>query len=418
MHDARSFTRNYTRLFALCALPLLLLLGAQAARNILPSGHYTPHARSFGGEQLLLWAHVGTDVGIGLSYVAISITLVYLVIKARRDLPYHPVFIAFGGFIIACGATHLMHVWTMWFPNYWLEGYIKGVTLIASLATAVALPPIVPRVLALIAAAKLSEQRAAEIRSRDEFLSVAAHEFKTPITAINGYVQVLERRAAPAMSPKDQRGLRVIAEQAGRLRTMVEGLLDLSRIQSGRFQVEPAPLDLGTLAERVVEEIEPGLDQHKIELRRASAAAVIVRGDELRLGQMLHNLIGNAIKYSPLGGRVTVELARDSRSAGDSVCLSVSDQGIGIPRASFPHLFERFYRAPNVAQSGALDGFGIGLYVVKEIAERHGGSVEVASEEGKGSTFTVRLPVLAQDEATNGTNMAAATIHRQQPEAG
>jgi signal transduction histidine kinase len=187
----------------------------------------------------------------------------------------------------------------------------------------------------------------------------------------------------------------MIAEQAARLQHLLDALLDLSRIQIGRFSVEIAPFDLGQLTSRVVEEIQSMQERHTITLRCLTAGPIVVRGDSLRLAQVVHNLIGNAIKYSPAGGPVMIQLAYadDERR---SVCLSVGDRGIGIPSAALPYLFERFYRAPNVTAAGALDGFGIGLYIVREIVERHGGAVKVESEEGWGSTFTVRLPVDVQ----------------------
>jgi signal transduction histidine kinase len=394
MHDTRSFTRDYTRMVVVVAIPLVGLLVAKLVWNVLPTEHYLPHHVSFGGEALLLWTHVLTDLGIGLSYVAIGITLASLIVKARRDLPYHPVFIAFGAFITACGATHLMHVWTVWMPNYWIEGYIKGITLLASLATAVALPPLVPRILDLIRAARLSEQRAAELRSRDEFLSVAAHEFKTPITAISGYVQVLERRAMPALAARDWRAIRVIGEQAARLQRLVDELLDLSRVELGRFVIERVPLDLARLTAAVVDDLRPMMERHELHLRDTGAAPLVVRGDAGRLQQMLHNLLANAITYSPHGGAIEVRLARE---VGWAV-VAITDHGIGIPVAAQPHVWERFFRASNVDHHGILDGFGIGLYVVKEIVERHDGTVALTSAEGVGSTFTVHLPLVPDDD--------------------
>ncbi len=263
---------------------------------------------------------------------------------------------------------------------------------VSSVATAIALPPVVPVIVGLVRSAQLSERRAVEIRSRDEFLSVAAHEFKTPIASLSAYAQLLDRRLDTTHDPRNARAVQVIRDQAGRLTALVESLLDLSRIATGRFHIELVPLPVNDLLRRVVE-TEAGLhDQHTLTLVEA-AKDVRVAGDEHRLEQVLQNLLSNAIKYSPRGGLVTVTLAA---SNGEAV-IAVADEGIGIPPTALPHLFDRFYRAGNTEPRGALPGFGIGLYVVKEIVEQHGGTITVESKENVGSTFTVSIPLWGND---------------------
>jgi signal transduction histidine kinase len=170
---------------------------------------------------------------------------------------------------------------------------------------------------------------------------------------------------------------------------MVLSLLDLSRIETGQLSIERAPVDLNTLIARVVEEVQPTLDRHPVELH-LPAQTLTVTGDALRLEQVVQNLVQNAAKYSPAGGPITVELAAEDGSAR----LAVTDRGIGIPAAAIPQLFQRFYRAPNV-ETHQIAGMGVGLFVVREIVGLHGGAVDVQSTEGAGSTFTVRLPLLA-----------------------
>jgi PAS domain S-box-containing protein len=239
--------------------------------------------------------------------------------------------------------------------------------------------------------AHLYQQAQAAIRLRDQFLSIASHELKTPLTVLLGNSQMLERRAAnnPNMQDRERRAIRVIVDQARRLSTMISGLLDISRIEMGQLSIRRTPLDLGQLALRVVEEIQPSLERHSIEVS-VGPEALTVAGDALRLEQVLQNLIGNAIKYSPTGGTVTVGVEKRA----DQACLSVSDQGIGIPQAALEHLFNRFYRADNV-DPDRISGVGIGLFVVKEIVTLHGGSVSVESVEGQGSCFTICLPLAA-----------------------
>jgi signal transduction histidine kinase/DNA-binding response OmpR family regulator len=251
------------------------------------------------------------------------------------------------------------------------------------------------RIAAAIDNAQLYRAAQDSIRMRDIFLSVAAHELRTPLTSLLGYTQLVERRAghASTISDRDRQALRVVSDQATRLSKMVASLLDISRLQLGQLSIEPLPLDLGALAARLVEETRPLLREHSIEYIGSHAPALI-SGDELRLEQALQNLIQNAIKYSPDGGAITVRVACDAARAS----VAVTDAGIGIPPEALSQLFQRFYRAPNVDPQH-ISGLGVGLYVVKEIVELHGGTVEVSSEVGAGSTFTLSIPLLPQPEA-------------------
>jgi PAS domain S-box-containing protein len=246
--------------------------------------------------------------------------------------------------------------------------------------------------------AALAEAQEA-LRLRDVFLSVAAHELKSPLTSLLGNTQLLQRRLEREglLVGRHARVTQVIVEQAQRLNKMVTALLDVSRIATGQLSIEPAPVDLCALVQRIVDEVRPTLDKHTVECQ-IPEETVLIDGDVLRLEQVLHNLVTNAIKYSPQGGPVVVHLERD----GDQARIAVTDRGMGIPKTDQPQLFERFYRASN-AHLQHPTGMGIGLFVVKEIVGLHGGSVEVSSTEGEGSTFTVTLPLSMHIVAPTGT---------------
>jgi signal transduction histidine kinase len=227
------------------------------------------------------------------------------------------------------------------------------------------------------------------VHVRDQFLSIASHELKTPLTALLGNAQLLQRRVIreASLGTRDQRALHVIVEQAARLNKMITALLDISRIEMGQLSIVRVPMNLSALARRVVAEMQPTLERHTIEYSD-SGADIWVEGDELRLEQVLHNLIGNAVKYSPAGGVVAVRVEQRESYA----CVVIEDQGIGIPADAVPRLFTRFYRADNVDPQN-ISGMGIGLFVVKEIMSLHGGTVQVSSQESQGSTFTICLPL-------------------------
>lgn len=243
----------------------------------------------------------------------------------------------------------------------------------------------------------LFHQAQEAIRVRDEFLAVASHEFKNPLTTLLGNAQLLERRLQRAenASDRDRRSVTAMVAQAERLTRMVSSLLDVSRLQSGRFALQWQEVEVRELLRRLVDEIGPTLTNHKL-LYRADAEPLVISGDDLRLYEVFQNLLQNAIKYSPEGGPITIEAAR-SRSWAT---VAVRDEGIGIPQDSLPHLGRRYYRATN-AYEQRLGGVGLGLYVVNQIIALHGGSIEVTSREGEGSTFTVRLPLLTAEDAAS-----------------
>jgi signal transduction histidine kinase len=234
----------------------------------------------------------------------------------------------------------------------------------------------------------------AALCARDELLAIAAHEFKTPLTTVIGFTQTLQMRAAREghLPRRDLDTLRVIAGQAMRLHTLIDSMLDLTQLQNGQAQIARQEVDLAELAQRVVDDARLAATRHRIEYRGA-VSPVLVAGDRVRLEQVLQNLLDNAVKYSPEGGTITVCVERQNAEA----VLSVSDQGIGIPKEARAQLFDRFYRANNV-DDRRMKGTGIGLSIVAEMVALHGGVVEVDSWEGQGSTFTIRLPRLNNKE--------------------
>ena len=237
------------------------------------------------------------------------------------------------------------------------------------------------------------------LRARDDLLAVAAHELKTPLTAVIGYTQTLQMRAPREgrLIRREQDMLRLIAAQAKRLHTLIDSVLDLARLRNGQTQIVRQVVDLAALARQVVARAQLMATRHQVEFRGPDTPIVIV-GDSVRLEQVLQNLLDNAVKYSPESGVITVCVEQRNTEA----ILRVSDQGIGIPEQARAQLFERFYRASNL-DARRMQGTGIGLSIVTEIVALHGGVVEVDSVEGQGSTFTVRLPLPQEHIAVQST---------------
>lgn len=232
-------------------------------------------------------------------------------------------------------------------------------------------------------------QAEADVRLRDAFLNATAHELRTPVTSMFGYAELLQRRfdRGEFTPERVQKPIHVINTQAQRLKRLTTMLLDLSQLDHHKAVLEVSPIDLGQSIERVAQEIQLLTEQHTIALE-LPAAPLIVEADELRLEQVLYNLIQNAVKYSPQDGTITVV----ARQEGQQAVIMVIDQGVGIPPEDVPHVFERFYRATNIS-SAHQSGLGLGLHLVKEMVELHGGSVDVQSVLGQGSRFRVALPL-------------------------
>lgn len=228
----------------------------------------------------------------------------------------------------------------------------------------------------------------AALHTRDQFLSIASHELRTPLTALLGYAYLLPQ--ALTQGRGDPLKIATLTRrQAERLKTLIDQLLNVSRIQQGQFAITQEPVDLAALVREVVDAFRatqvPDL-KHPVAVS-APAAPVMVVGDAERLEQVILNLLTNAVKYSPAGGPVRVQVTTTPTDA----VLEVVDQGLGIPAAGQARVFDAFYRAANTGTH--ISGFGLGLHIVHEIVERHGGRVAVESVEGQGSTFRVVLPL-------------------------
>jgi signal transduction histidine kinase len=253
--------------------------------------------------------------------------------------------------------------------------------------------------------ARLYGEAQAAIRARDEFLSIASHELRTPVTGIKGYAQLLLRAQERSQleAARLTRSLHAIDDATDRLTTLTQDLLDVSRIRLGQLPLRLQEIDLAELVQRVgyrvADQLPPGIDL----IVDLQSPVPPIQGDADRLEQVFSNLLDNATKYSPGGGTVRVELGR----VGDQVRVAVRDQGIGLPADAAVSIFRPFGRAPN-ASSRNLPGMGLGLYICRNIVERHGGSVVAVSPgEGLGTTIEVLLPVEATPQAplapTNGT---------------
>lgn len=233
--------------------------------------------------------------------------------------------------------------------------------------------------------ARAEAERTSQLK--DEFLATLSHELRTPLTAILGWAQVLRRGSRDEADL--HRGLQTIERNARAQSQLIEDLLDMSSIASGRVQLDMQPLAPAALAAVAIDSVRATADARQIRIEQAFAAAPgMVAGDPNRVQQILWHLLSNAIKFTPPGGMVTVGVQRD----GGDIAISVRDSGIGIAPGFLGHVFERFRQA-DATTTRQHGGLGLGLAIAKHLAEQHGGTLDVASEgEGHGACFTLRLP--------------------------
>jgi CheY-like chemotaxis protein len=226
-------------------------------------------------------------------------------------------------------------------------------------------------------------------RLKDEFLAVLSHELRTPLNAILGWARIL--RAGTLADADIPRALETIERNAHAQAQLIEDLLDVSRIVSGKLRLEMRPVDIGEVVEEAVDTVRPTADARGVTLTVVINHVGPVSGDAQRLQQVIWNLLSNSIKFTPQGGRVDLRIEQ----AASMVRIIVSDTGQGIDADFLPHVFDRFRQASAAPGQASRKGLGLGLAIVRHLVEAHAGTVSAASDgSGRGATFTVEIPVM------------------------
>jgi signal transduction histidine kinase len=236
---------------------------------------------------------------------------------------------------------------------------------------------------------------------KDEFLAIASHEFRSPLTVILSHSQlmarILKRSGDLVLRDKLQESISAIEGQARHLTNITNTFLEVTRLNSGQIELKIEEVDLARVAQETVTIHSTTTANHQLSCRIAPGEhAYYVHGDSERLQQIFANLLQNAIKYSPFGGPITVSMRQISENQGPArIEVCIEDKGKGIPAEALPHLFERFYRAPNI-DGTRVKGLGLGLYIVAEVLHLHGGTIRAESRGilGEGSRFIFTLPLL------------------------
>jgi len=239
-------------------------------------------------------------------------------------------------------------------------------------------------------------------RAKTDFMATVSHELRTPLTSIVGYVEILQDGTAGPLSPEQHAILETIDRNSARLRSLIEDVLTLSKIETGSFKTVMQPVRLAEVISSAVEAVSPVARKAKLTvISEAADPQLSVNGDQEQLDRVLMNLLSNSIKFTPQGGSVTVSANCDEGAA----VIRVTDTGIGIPEKDKKDLFNRFFRASNAVRA-AVPGTGLGLSIARTIVANHGGDLELVSEEGRGTTVTIRLPTLSCRRDPSGASGA------------
>lgn len=384
------------------------------------SNGFVAHGHCYLWKTGLVWLHIISDATIAFAYYSIPFLLIYFISK-RKDVPFNGVFLLFGAFIIACGTGHLMDIWTLWHPDYWIAGALKALTAIISIYTAFALFYLMPQALTLPSPAQLEvinralsneiverkriekELRLAQevtqnsSQAKSEFLANMSHELRTPLNGILGYTQILQR--TESLSEKGRKGVSIIYQCGSHLLTLINDVLDLSKIEARKLELYPVDFYLPAFIDSVTEICRIRAEQKVIafHVELDPDLPMGIHADEKRLRQVLINLLSNAIKFTNQGSvtfKVQV-IGQESDANGKTdykIRFQVIDTGTGIIPEQAEKIFQPFEQVGN--QKRQSEGTGLGLAISQKIVLLMGSQIQVQSILGKGSTFwfEVKLP--------------------------
>ncbi len=373
---------------------------------------FMPHGCCYLWDPAVIWLHVISDGFIALAYYSIPLTLVYFV-RHRKDLAFDWIFVCFAIFIVACGTTHVMEIFNIWHPVYWLAGIVKAITAIVSVITAILLIRLIPSALALASPAQLrknnedlqreiferkqasakveslnkellqqTEKLAAANKELEAFGYSVSHDLRAPLRHIDGYVDLL-RQESSQLDEAAQRYMQVISDSARQMGMLIDNLLTFSRM--GRSAMQMSWVDTSALVAEVLEELSHNIRDRDIEWKVEPLPKVFVDGPLFK--QVWVNLLDNAVKYTLY--RKKAEITIGHKEGENEIEFFIKDNGAGFEMKYADKLFGIFQRLHFKEE---FEGTGIGLANVRRIVARHGGRTWAHGEVDKGATFYFTIP--------------------------
>ncbi len=360
-------------------------------RDLFSSEQFMPHGHCYLWKPGVVWLHVVSDALIALAYITIPFTLLRFM-RLRRDLPFTWMFGCFGLFIVACGATHLMDIWTLWTPTYWLAGLVKAITAMASVPTAVLLALLIPKAVMLPSPDALRKANAELIQANEltaaanselqSFSYSVAHDLRAPLRSIDGFSHVLLAEYGDKLDATAVDYLHRVRANAQQMARLIDDLLKLSRVT--REDLRKESVALAPIAEAIFTRLKEADPERNVEM--VIPASLVAEGDPGLMAVALENLLGNAWKFTRRQPRARIELGVTNKN-GQRVYF-VRDDGAGFDQAHVAKLFGAFQRLHSQRE---FDGNGIGLAMVQRIVQRHGGRVWAEGVVDKGATIYFTL---------------------------
>ena len=349
---------------------------------------YMPHGSCYLWQTPLIGLHVVSDLLIALAYFSIPAMLIYFVCQ-RRDVPFNKVFILFGLFIISCGFGHLLDIWTLWYPAYWLAGVERAFTAFISCYTALELMVLLPQFLSLKTPEELAVVEAAN-RSKSLFLAHMSHELRTPLNAILGFTELMSRDASLAV--KHRKYIDIVNRSGEHLLGLINDILEMSKIEAGKTELREDDFALHSMIKSLEEMLRLKAQSKglKLVIEQSPEVPRHIRTDESKLRQVLINLVNNAIKFTEKG-RITLRIKYEQPRQQNTLIFEVEDTGPGISPEEQSKLFEAFSQTETGKKSGK--GTGLGLPISQKFVELMGGELTVSSRLGEGTLFTFYIPV-------------------------
>lgn len=366
-----------------------------------------PHGYCFLRKPDLIWLHVISDAVIALAYFMIPVLLVYFMRRVRTRIDFRWAISLFAAFIVLCGTGHILDIVVIWEPIYYLQGWVRALTAAVSLATALAIVPLVPRLLSMRTPDELekantrlrAEAAAREVAEEDlrrsladlnravheleQFAYITSHDLQAPLRNIAGFSQLLSRRYSQQLDGDALEFLQFIEQGVRQMQALIQDLLQLSRV--GRTEARPERRPLDEPLRAALKALRPDIEAGRAIIEFGPMPEV--PAVQTLLVQMFQNLIGNAIKFQQPGTQPRVQLAAEREEK--SVHLTVRDNGIGVPADQLENIFAVFRRLHSADQ---YEGTGIGLAICRKIVQHHRGEIWAESDD-TGTTIHVRLPL-------------------------
>ena len=384
---------------------------------------FMPHGICYLWQPAMVWLQVLSNGTIGLSYVAISSTLGYLVYTLREQIPFRAMYLAFGAFIVLCGLTHFFDVYVIWRPDYWADGTLRAATAVVSAATAILLPPLIPRATLLARGVHAAQEQGIQLatavkdlgelyrRAREldemksQFFANVSHELRTPLALVLSPVERLS--AAENLTPGQRRDLDVVLRNARTLLKHVDDLLETARLEAGKVAAVYQQVDAAALVQQAAAHFTSLAADRRIAYTVTAPATLPAAADRDKLDRVLLNLLSNAFKFTPADGAIRVELT----STAGRMRIVVADSGPGIAPDQRTLVFERF-RQLDGSVTRTVGGIGLGLAIAKDFVELCGGQLTVSDAPEGGAAFTIDLPLAAPAgvAVTPGVQPAASPV--------